>query len=146
MMSEDYGLLDAVREVLSGNETLQSAGVHQRVYLKQPLKLSYPCLCLEIDTVWQDQTASDNQAIARINFHVNLFSQSHMGTTPAHIGQAVTSCLDGRSIRLSPLFLANFRKTGNVIDLPMMHSPRLFQQFYQAIVWRKSVASNEEAM
>lgn len=145
-MSEDYGLLDAVREVLSCNEMLQSAGVHQRVYLKQPLKLVYPCLCLEIDTVWQDLTASDNQAIARINFHVNLFSQSHMGMTPSHIGQAITSCLDGRSIRLSPAYLANFRKTGNVIDLPMMHSPRLFQQFYQAIVWRKNVCSNEEAI
>jgi hypothetical protein len=146
MMSEDYGLLDAVRDVLSTNEVLQSAGVHQRVYLKPPLKPIYPCLFLEIDSVWQDPTASDNQAIARINFHVNLLSQSHMGATPAHIGQSITTCLDARSIRLSPVFLANFRKTGNVIDLPMMHSPRLFQQFYQAIVWRKNVASNEEAM
>lgn len=145
-MSEDYGLLDAVREVLIASETLQLAGIHQRVYLQAPLKPTYPCLFLEIDSIWQDHTASDNQAIARMNFHVNLLSQSHMGTTPAHIGQAITTCLDARSIRLSPLYLANFRKTGNVIDLPMMHSPRLFRQFYQAIVWRKNVNCNEEAM
>lgn len=145
-MSEDYGLLDAVREVFSTNEMLQSSGVCQRVYLKPPLKPTYPCLFLEIDSVWQDSTASDNQAIARINFHVNLLSQSHMGTMPAQISQAITACLDARSIRLSPLFLANFRKTGNVIDLPMMCSPRLFQQFYQAIIWRRNVSMNEEAM
>lgn len=145
-MSEDYGLLDAVCDVFAANEILQSDGIHQRVYFKPPLKPVYPCLFLEIDSVWQDATASDNQAIARINFHVNLLSQSHMGTTPAHIGQAVTTCLDARSIRLSPLFLANFRKTSNVIDLPVMHSPRLFQQFYQAIIWRKNVTGNEEAM
>lgn len=145
-MSEDYGLLAAVRVALSTNEILQSAGIHQRIYSNPPLKPTYPYLFLEIDNIWQDHTASDNQALARMNFHVNLLSQSHMGTTPAHIGQAITSCLDARSIRLSPLFLANFRKTGNVIDLPMMHSQRLFRQFYQAIIWRKNVNSNEEAM
>ena len=142
----DYGLLDAVRAVLSANEILQSAGIHQRVYLKQPSKVVYPYLVLEIDNIWQDHAASDNQAIARMNFHVNLLSQSHMGTTPAHIGQAIASCLDARSIRLSPSCLANFRKAGNVIDLPMMRSPRVFQQFYQAVIWCKHAGANEEAI
>ena len=138
-MLEDYGLLDAVRDVLVSDEILRSTGVHQRVYLKPPLKPTYPYLLLEIDSIWQDLTASDNQAIARMNFHINLLSQSHMGTKSAHIGQAISTCLDARSIRLSPQHLANFRKTGNVIDLPMMRSPRLFQQFYQAIIWQKKL-------
>jgi|GEM_PF-2571389 len=145
-MSEDYGLLDAVRAVLSNNEALQAVGIQQRIHLKKVVQPIYPCLFLGIDNVWQDLAASDNQAIARISFHVNLLSQSHMGTTSASIGQEIAACLDAKSIRLSPSHLANFRKTGNVIDLPMMRSPRLSQQFYQAVIWRKNITVNEEAI
>ncbi len=145
-MSEDYGLLETIREVLMNDETIQSTGLSQRIYNDLPSKPVYPFICLEIDTIWHDHTASDNQAIARINFHINLFSHVHLGTTPAHIGHTISTCLDAHSIRLSPYYLANFRKTANIIDLPMMRSPRLFQQFYQAIIWKKIDKMSGEAI
>ena len=71
-MSEDYGLLGAVRDVLSNNEILKAAGMHQRIYFKIPTKPIYPYVVLRADNIWQDHSASDNQAVARINFHINL--------------------------------------------------------------------------
>ena len=141
-LMSDYGLLEALREVLCLNDTLKNAGIHQRIYFKLPPKPTYPCLLLEIDSMWEDENAGSNQAVARIDFRVTLMTQAHMSNSSSIIRETVDNLIDAHSLRLSCEFLANFRKTGNVIDLPMVKSPRTFQQFYQAIVWKKEDRCN----
>lgn len=134
----DYGLLTTVKEVLSSDETISRIGLSQSIYFALPIKTKFPLLLLDIDEIWEDNYAGVNEAQARINFRVTVMS--HMATIRESLELAsyVEQAINGVSMRLSHTHLANLRKTGNVIDLPVIQNPRSVQQFYQAVVWQKA--------
>lgn len=134
----DYGLLVSVREALEDNEKIKSLKMEKSIFYTLPPNPQFPLILLEIDEIWTDYSASTNEALARINFRINMMSQMPKIHESLEIASTVEQVMDGISMRLSPNYLANFRKTGNVIDMPMAKAPRTVQQFYQAIVWRRA--------
>ncbi|USO02712.1 MAG: hypothetical protein H6850_01855 [Alphaproteobacteria bacterium] len=133
----DYGLLTTIRDVLANDEGIEKAGLASSIHFTLPVKTKFPLILLDIDEIWEDSEAGFNEAQARINFRITIMS--HMSTIreSLEIGSYVEKAINGTSMKLSNTHLANLRKTGNVIDLPLIQNPRSVQQFYQAVVWQK---------
>jgi hypothetical protein len=138
-MQVDYGLLVTVKEILSQDENLQSAGIAKSIYFEMPVRTKFPLILLDIDEIWEDNTALSHEAQARINFRVIVMSQMVTIKESLAISSCIEQAMNGISLRLSDTHLANLRKTGNVIDMPLIQNPRSVQQFYQAVVWQKSM-------
>jgi len=134
----DYGLLTTIKEVLENDDTIAKMGLSKSVYFTLPVKTKFPLILLDVDEIWEDHTASLNEAQARINFRITIMS--HMSTIKESltIAGCIEQAINGTSMRLSNSHLANLRKTGDVIDLPLIQNPRSVQQFYQAVVWQKA--------
>jgi len=134
----DYGLLTTVKEVLTNDDNIEKIGLSKSIYFTLPVKTKFPLILLDIDEIWEDNAANVNEAQARINFRITIMS--HMATIKEslEIGSYIEQAVNGASMRLSQTHLANLRKTGNVIDLPLIQNPRSVQQFYQAVVWQKA--------
>lgn len=138
-MQVDYGLLVTVRDILTQDENIQQLGLAKSIYFELPIRTKFPLILLDIDEIWEDNSALSHEAQARINFRVTMMSQMTSIKESLNIGACVDQVMNGISLRLSDTHLANLRKTGNVIDLPLIQNPRSVQQFYQAVVWQKSM-------
>ena len=134
----DYGLLVTVKEVLANDENIQKAGLANSIYFELPVRTKFPLILLDIDEIWEDHHANPHEAQARINFRVTVMSQMTTIRESLDVASCVEQAMNGTSVRLSNTFLANLRKTGNVIDFPVIQNPRSVQQFYQAVVWQKA--------
>lgn len=134
----DYGLLTTVKDVLTNDDMIQKAGLSKSIYFELPVRTKFPLLLLDIDEIWEDNHAGINEAQARINFRVTIMSQMATIRESLELASYVENVINGVSMRLSHTHLANVRKTGNVIDLPVIQNPRSVQQFYQAVVWQKA--------
>ena len=138
MANVDYGLLTTIKEVLTSDDMIRKVGLEKSIFFALPVKTKFPLVLLDIDEIWEDNYANINEAQARINFRITIMS--HMATIRESLELAshVENAINGVSMRLSHTHLANLRKTGNVIDLPVIQNPRSVQQFYQAVIWQKA--------
>lgn len=129
----DHGLLKGLRVLLMQDQSLKEQ-VEDRVYLNLPPKPLYPCLLIEVQSI--HNTGVNTDLVCRIELSVKLLTLAPIGLEPLRTGHALNQLLDGNALILKNGGLANFRKTSEIIDLPLTHPPYAVQQFYQAVIWR----------
>lgn len=139
----DYGLLTTIKDILAGDEGIQQFGLAKSIYFELPSRTKFPLILLDIDEIWEDFSAMPHEAQARINFRITVMSLMSSVQEALSISHTIDQAINGVAMRLSDFHFANLRKTGNVIDLPILQNPRSVQQFYQAVVWKKEWVINE---
>lgn len=128
----DFGVLSAMRDLLSKEESLQQSGVSENIHFAIPPKTDLPLILLELEEIWTSRCLS--QANAKLKLKASIFCQTPSGSKSTQIASAIHQFIDGKILALKNGKKGIIRIAESIIGRAAANKPRDVQQYYEILV------------
>ncbi len=130
----DFGVLNAMRQLLADDEGAQEKGYAGHIHLAVPPKAKFPMIVLELEEVWTSMKLGSETANTRLKLKASIMSKTQTGKESLKIADKMREMMDGKIISLLEGKRGIIRLSSSVIDMPNMDRPRTVQQYYEVLI------------
>lgn len=130
----DYGVLSAIRSVISCDEDMISHGLGDKVYLAYPPESDPPVVLVELEEIWTSLKLGTDCGHARLKIKASVFTGSPMNKEGIKAADTIRNVIDGKTIIVNEGMRATIRLSNSVIEMPKKAGTRLVEQYYEVLV------------
>ncbi|RZI46572.1 tail completion protein gp17 [Candidatus Finniella inopinata] len=130
----DFGVLNAVRQLLAMQEDVRVAGASENIHMAVPPSMGLPLIVLELEEVWTSMALGKNSANTRLKVKASIFSRSPSGRESMDLSASVRQAMDGTVLSLKNGKKGMLRLAENVVERPAANRPRNVQQYYDVLI------------
>lgn len=130
----DFGVLNAMRQLLADDENVQEKGFAEHIHLAVPPAAKFPMIILELEEVWTSMRLGAETANTRLKLKASIMSKTPTGRESLHIAEQIREMVDGKTLSLIEGKRGVIRLSSCVIDMPNMDRPRTVQQYYEVLI------------
>lgn len=130
----DYGVLSAIRKLISTDDQIIQHGMDEKVHLAIPPKSDFPLILLELEEIWTSLKLGMDSGHARLKLKASILSNHPTGRESISLADNIRHAMDGKTLDVEQNMRATIRLSNSVIDLPVKNGPRMVQQFYEVLV------------
>ncbi len=130
----DFGVLNAIRELLSNEENLQKAGVSENIHFAIPPKIDLPFVLLELEEIWTSKSLTQQSPSARLKLKASIFCQTFTGSKSAQIANSIHQFIDGKVLDLKNGKEGVIRMSESIVGKAVANKPRDVQQYYEVLI------------
>ena len=130
----DFGVLNAMRQLLADDEGVQEKGYADHIHLAVPPQVKFPMIVLELEEVWTSMKLGSETANTRLKLRASIMSKTPTGRESLRIAEQIREMMDGKILPLLEGKKGIVRLSSSVIDIPNMDRPRTVQQYYEVLI------------
>lgn len=130
----DYGVLSAIRNLISSDDNIIEYGLDEKVHLAIPPKSELPLVLLELEEIWTSLKLGMDCGHARLKLKASIMSNHPTGRESITLADNIRQVMDGKTVEVEQNMRATIRLSNSVIDLPVKNGPRMVQQYYEVLV------------
>ena len=130
----DYGVLSAVRKLISSDDSIIAHGMNDKVHFAIPQETNYPLVLLELEEIWTSLKLGEDCGHARLKLRTSVMNHASTNRENINIADNIRKAVDGKTIKVDEAMRATIKLSGSVIDLPTKTGPKTVQQFYEVLV------------
>lgn len=130
----DYGVLSALRQLISSAEDIIQCGMADKVHLALPPGTNYPIVLLELEEIWTSLKLGEDCGHARLKLRTSVMNNGATNRENLGIADAIRQAVDGKTIKVDEDMRATIKLSSSIIDLPLKNGPKTVQQFYEVLV------------
>ena len=130
----DYGVLSAVRKLISLDDGIKEHGMAEKVHLAVPPKSEFPVVLLELEEIWTSLKLGKDSGHARLKLRTSVLNDAATNRENIHIADYIRQAVDGKTITVDEDMRATIKLSGSIIDFPVKNGPKTVHQFYEVLV------------
>lgn len=130
----DYGVLAAIKKMISSDDGIQKFGLGEKVHLAVPPKSEPPMVLLELEEIWTSIKLGKDCGHARLKLKASIIGSSPTSRDSINVADNLRCVMDGKTIHVDDEMRATIRLSNSVIDLPLKTGSKTVQQYYEVLV------------
>jgi len=131
----DFGVLNAVRQLLKGCDNVQSFGAADNIHHAVPPSFELPMILIEIEEIWTAMKGvPGSSAAAKLRLKTSIMSKPPSGMDSVRLSSVVSNLMDGKTLRLVDGKVGVVKMFENIIEIPAANKPRSVKQYYEVLV------------